>query len=59
MGDSVRINMGTFLQNMLTPENILKIKSSVDVKQLKKQAEELSQQTYEKCATPPNLKVTP
>lgn len=32
VGDSVKINMGSFIANMLTPENILKIKHSVDVR---------------------------
>jgi len=31
MGDSVRINMGAFLKNMLTHDNIDKIKRKVDV----------------------------
>lgn len=51
--------MGTFLSNMLTPENILKIKHSCDVRSLKKQADELNQLALVKAATPPNIKVTP
>ena len=51
--------MGTFITNMLTPENIQKIKNSVDVRQLKKQVEEINQVTYTKPTTPPNIKVSP
>jgi len=34
INDSVRINMGSFMANMLTPENIKRIENSVNVKKL-------------------------
>lgn len=51
--------MGTFLSNMLTPENIQKIRNSVDVRSLKKQVEEINSIIQSKPTTPPNIKVTP